>query len=216
MKTIAQATGLLSALIGIVAVAACTAKAPAPAPAAPDSSLLQQQVMGTVHVCSSCHGMDGNSVSPTFPKLAGQRMEYLKAQLLAFRDHTRADPHAHTYMWGMAAHLTDPQIDGLATYFSSQKMSPGVPGNPADMAAGQKLFLEGNPDREIPACMACHGQNAEGQDAFPRLASQHRDYMIEQIAHFRTNARANEIMHENSMHLSADEARQVATFLAAQ
>jgi cytochrome c553 len=212
MKTIVQATGLLSALAGIAALAACTAKPPAPAA----NTAVQEQVMGTVHVCASCHGVDGNSVSPTFPKLAGQRTEYLTVQLIAFRDHTRADPHAHTYMWGMAAHLTDAQIDGLAAYFAGQKTSPGVAGDPADMAAGKKLFYEGNPDQEIPACMACHGQNAEGQDAFPRLASQHKDYIIEQITHFRSNARANEIMHENSMHLSADETRQVAAFLAAQ
>ena len=72
-------------------------------------------VDGTVHVCSSCHGLDGRSISPTFPRLAGQQHDYIVAQLTAFRDHTRADPHAHTYMWGMAAKLTDSTIDGVAT-----------------------------------------------------------------------------------------------------
>ncbi len=67
---------------------------------------------GTVHVCSSCHGPKGRSISSTFPRLAGQQKDYIEAQLKAFRDHTRADPHAKTYMWGMAARLSDPTIDG--------------------------------------------------------------------------------------------------------
>src|SRR6516164_4411449 len=77
------------------------------AAAAQEAPATPQQVQGTVHVCSSCHGLNGNSISPTFPRLAGQRAEYLETQLKAFRDKTRADPHAHTYMWGMAAHLSD-------------------------------------------------------------------------------------------------------------
>src|ERR1039458_6023658 len=78
-------------------------------------------VEGTVHVCTSCHGLGGRSISPTFPRLAGQQHDYIVAQLQAFRDHTRADPHAHTYMWGMAAKLSDSTIEGLAKYFSSQR-----------------------------------------------------------------------------------------------
>ena len=76
-------------------------------------------VAGTVHVCSSCHGPDGRSSSPTFPRLAGQQKDYIVAQLQAFRDKTRADPHAQTYMWGMAARLSDATIDGIATYYGS-------------------------------------------------------------------------------------------------
>lgn len=81
------------------------------------------------HVCSSCHGIDGNSVSPTFPHLAGQQRDYLVAQLKAFRDHSRADAAARTYMWGMAADLTDADIDTLADYYSRQGSSAGSPGD---------------------------------------------------------------------------------------
>ncbi|HYM33109.1 MAG TPA: c-type cytochrome [Candidatus Cybelea sp.] len=173
-------------------------------------------VEGTVQVCSSCHGLEGRSVSPTFPRLAGQQQEYLTVQLKAFRDHTRADPHAHTYMWGMAARLTDPTIDGLAAYYSSQKPAPGSSADPAEMAAGQKIFEEGIPATEVPACKACHGEKAEGNGAFPRLAAQHRSYLESQLDAFASNARANEIMHATTKNLTPEQIRQVAAFLAAQ
>jgi cytochrome c553 len=175
-----------------------------------------QVVAGTEHVCSSCHGADGRSVSPTFPRLAGQQQEYLDVQLKAFRDHSRADPHAHTYMWGMAARLSDPTIDGLAAFYSHQPPAPGTPGGQAEMAAGEKIFRAGIPEKDVPACMACHGEKAEGNGVIPRLAGQHRTYLEGQLEAFAVNSRANEIMHENSKNLSAEEISQVAAYLAAQ
>ena len=173
-------------------------------------------VMGTVHVCSSCHGPGGHSVSPTFPRLAGQQKDYIEVELKAFRDHTRADPHAHTYMWGMAAKLTDQTIAGVAAYYSAQTPAVGAPGDPADMAAGKKIFEQGIEARDVPACMGCHGEHAEGNGPIPRLAGQHRDYIAEQLTNFASNARANEIMHENSKNLTPDEIRAVAAYVAAQ
>src|ERR1700682_6573415 len=57
--------------------------------------------------CANCHGVSGRSTSPTFPNLAAQTVPYLQAQLHAFRDQTRADPDALSYMWGMASQLRD-------------------------------------------------------------------------------------------------------------
>lgn len=171
-------------------------------------------VQGTVHVCSSCHGLDGRSISPTFPRLAAQQRDYLVAQLQAFRDHTRADPHAHTYMWGMAATLTDQTIAGLADYYSSRPPVPGTPGDPALMAAGKKIFEEGIEARDVPACIICHGEKAEGMAAYPRLAGQHPGYIEEQLANFASMARANDIMHENSKNLTPEEIRQVAAYFS--
>ena len=76
----------------------------------PESSVAGSTVAATLHVCESCHGRDGRSISPTFPRLAGQQKNYIVEQLKAFRDKTRADPHARTYMWGLAAGLSDPTI----------------------------------------------------------------------------------------------------------
>jgi cytochrome c553 len=173
-------------------------------------------VAGTVHMCSSCHGPEGQSVSPTFPRLAGQQQNYIATQLKAFRDHTRADPHAHTYMWGMAAHLSDATIDGLAAYYVAQKPAAGTPGDPTLMAAGKKIYEEGIPSKNVPACTACHGAKAEGNGPIPRLAGQHRNYLEQQLDAFASNARANEIMHENSKNLTPQQASEAAAYLAAQ
>ena len=104
-------------------------------------------VAGTEHVCSSCHGPAGRSVNPTFPNLAGQQKDYIAVQLKSFRDHTRADPHAHTYMWGMAAHLSDATIDGLAAFYSAEPPAQGSSENQEDAAGGSKIFAAGDPAR---------------------------------------------------------------------
>ena len=195
------------ALSALISVSACTGVG---------KNAGEETVAGTIQVCSSCHGLEGRSVSPTFPRLAGQQKEYLVTQLKAFRDHTRADPHAHTYMWGMAARLTDPTIEGIAAYYSAQTPAQGSPGDPVEMAAGRKIFEEGIPAKNVPACKACHGEKAEGAGTIPRIAAQHRSYLENQLQAFATNSRANEIMHENSKSLTAEQISQVAAFLAAQ
>ncbi|HLZ68229.1 MAG TPA: c-type cytochrome [Aliidongia sp.] len=206
----------LRAATAIAAFAALTACGTEKQSASDQAPATPEQVQGMVHVCSSCHGLEGRSISPTFPRLAGQQAAYIEVQLKAFRDKTRADPHAHTYMWGMAAHLSDPLIQGLAAYFAAQSPVPGTPGDPADMAAGQKIFVEGLPERDVPACQACHGEHAEGMETIPRLAGQHRDYLTEQLVNFASNARVNEVMHANSKPMSPVEIREITAFLAAQ
>ncbi len=191
----------------LLATTACTG---------PEATPPNASIAGTEHVCSSCHGAGGKSLSSTFPRLAGQQQEYLVNQLKAFRDHSRADPHAHTYMWGMAARLSDPTIEGLAAYYASQTPVHGSPGNPAEMAAGKKIFDEGIPAENVPACSACHGEQAQGAGAIPRLAGQHRSYLERQLEAFSSNARANEIMHQNSMNLTPQQISQAAAFLSAQ
>ncbi len=202
----AQALAVAFAL----ALAACNTGKPTGAPSAAEE---QSVVEGTVHVCSSCHGLRGKSVSPTFPNLAAQQKAYIVAQLKAFRDHTRADPHAHTYMWGMAAKLSDATIDGVAQYFSTQPAVPGAPGDPALVAAGERIYKSGVPERKVPACAGCHGANGQGNAIIPRLAGQHPGYIAEQLGNFITMARANEIMHQNSMNLTSQEIQQLAAYV---
>jgi cytochrome c553 len=166
--------------------------------------------------CSACHGARGVSVAPTFPNLAGQQAVYLEAQLKAFRDRSRADPHAQAFMWGMAAQLTDSTITEIAKFFAAQAPAPGKPGEPAEMAAGRKIFEQGIEAQQVPACRSCHGEKAQGNGPFPRLAGQHRSYLERQLAAFVANVRANEIMHENSKNLTALQISQLAAFLSAQ
>ncbi|MGO8919069.1 MAG: c-type cytochrome [Stellaceae bacterium] len=166
--------------------------------------------------CSTCHGPQGISTSPTFPNLAAQTPQYLEAQLKAFRDHSRADPHAQAFMWGMAAQLTDATIKDIAAYFSKQPAPRGGPADAAEVAAGRKIFDEGIEKQDVPACMACHGDKAQGNEVFPRLASQRRSYLERQLEAFAANLRENDIMHQNSTKLTARQISDVAAFLSSQ
>lgn len=164
--------------------------------------------------CSSCHGPRGISVSPTFPNLAGQQAPYLEAQLKAFRDRSRADPHAQAFMWGMAAQLTDEMIANMANYFANQPPAAGTRADPAEVTAGKKIFETGIPAQNVPPCQSCHGNKAQGNGPFPRLAGQHRGYLERQLGAFAANLRANPVMHENSKNLTALQISQVAAFLS--
>jgi cytochrome c553 len=166
--------------------------------------------------CSACHGRLGISVSPIFPNLAGQQPLYLETQLKAFRDRSRADPHARAFMWGMAAQLTDDTIKEIAAYFASQPSMSGTHVDSAEVVAGEKIYAEGVAARSVPACQSCHGIKAQGNGPFPRLAGQHRDYLEKQLEQFASNLRANPIMHENAKNLTARQISDVAAFLSSQ
>lgn len=115
-----------------------------------------------LQVCSSCHGVDGNSTSPAFPKLAGQQEAYLIAQLKFFRGHNHIDPAGSEYMWGITRKLTDEQIEGLARYFSQQKDAPNVAGIPQRLRPERRFsrtasLTRGGRLRGLPWCDG-HGQ----------------------------------------------------------
>lgn len=136
-------------------------------------------------VCSNCHGIDGNSTSPNFPRLAGQPEAYVALQLKSFRGRGRYDPAGFEYMWGLSRTLTDAQIDGLASYFNSQAPKPNPAGGGPRADTGKTIFTEGLADQHVPACATCHGANGEGHDQFPRLAGQHADYVVKQLVVFQ-------------------------------
>lgn len=167
-------------------------------------------------VCSNCHGATGVSVSPTFPKLAGQQREYLVNQLTDLKSRARSDPHAQMFMWGFT-HLTDVQIDEIATYFSSQPAVMGKPRERILMDQGRTIFVSGLPDKGVPACSSCHGQNGEGMGQFPRLAGQHAEYVVTQLLVFQhTDQRPRGApMKAVCKNMSELEMREVAAFVEA-
>ena len=165
-------------------------------------------------LCATCHGADGRSESPRFPRLAGQTPEYLQAQLKGFRDHERGESDARSHMWGIAAQLDDATIQSLAGYYASQTPAPGVPGDPELTSKGQTIFEQGFADRGVPACASCHGAQAKGTGVFPRLAGQHRAYLLRQIEVFKNRSRGNSpVMSAVAHDLSYDEASAVAAYL---
>ncbi len=168
-------------------------------------------------VCSACHGPEGHSVSPVFPRLAGQQAAYITLQLDAFRSHARGDSLAQAYMWGMASQLSDDMIKALSEYYASQKPSPGTAGDPALMSAGQKIYTQGIPAQKVPACASCHGQNAEGAGAFPRLAGQHVEYLVAQLDGFQSGTRANApIMQGVVRSMTPEQIKAAATYAASR
>ncbi len=200
---------IIALALGILAVAGVTGAVAAPA---------QQGAMALAKgVCSACHGPEGRSVSPVFPRLAGQQSAYIMLQLDAFRGHQRADPNAQAYMWGMASQLGDETIKELADYYAAQKPVAGLAGDPALVTAGEKIYADGIPAQGVPACASCHGANAEGAAAFPRLGGQHVDYLITQLQGFQSGVRSNApIMLAVVRTLTAEQTKAVAAYAASR
>jgi cbb3-type cytochrome c oxidase subunit III len=163
--------------------------------------------------CANCHGVSGRSTAPTFPNLAAQTVPYLQAQLHAFRDQTRADPDALSFMWGMASQLSDATIEAISAYYAEQAPSRTKTGDAKVMARGKQIFEEGVSAQGIPACATCHGPQAHGNDVFPRLAGQHADYLVKQALVIQRGLRAAPVMHDVIKDLSQDQMRAVATYL---
>jgi cytochrome c553 len=169
-----------------------------------------------LQVCSNCHGVTGVSVSPTFPKLAGQPRQYLIDQLTDFKTHSRADPNAKRFMWGFT-HLSETQIEEIATYYSDQPAAPGEPGDRTLIDQGRTIFAFGLPDKGVAACSSCHGQHGEGAGQFPRLAGQHEDYIVKQLLVFQSTEERprGAIMKAVCNNMSMQDMRAVASFLEA-
>jgi cytochrome c553 len=162
--------------------------------------------------CQNCHGPLGNSVSATFPRLNGQQADYIAAQLKNFRDHSRSDPHARAYMWGMASQLDDAMIEALAHYYTNQKpTAPQTGGTLAEQGAA--IFRNGVEAQAIPACQSCHGEHGEGAGIFPRLAGQHADYLRKQLDAFRSSLRESDVMHVESKDMTDSQIEALVSYL---
>lgn len=195
-----------------LAVLTCAAlAAPAGASARPATDQAAQKVAASI--CSACHGPAGVSTSPLFPNLAGQTEPYLLAQLKAFKAHTRGEPDAHDYMWGMATLLDETVVEGLARYYAAQKPAPGVRGDPRLIARGKLLFEKGDPAQHVAACATCHGVAAQGQSIFPRLAGQHAAYVLRQLEVIQKKFRNSPIMHGVIKDLDTDGMKAVAEYV---
>jgi len=139
--------------------------------------------------CAGCHGMDGNSPAPNFPKLAGQGEAYMVKQLQDFKSGKRVD----ATMNAMAAPLSDTDMADIAAFYSSQT---GTTGTAAEdqVELGQMIYRAGNAASGVAACVACHGPTGSGnpQAKFPKLSGQHADYTALQLNKFRKSERAND------------------------
>lgn len=136
--------------------------------------------------CSGCHGPNGNSTNPNFPRLAGQLPAYLGTQLFLLKQGLRPSP----IMNSKAAKLSDDDIANLAAFLSSQKASKTFSSSDAKLAAeGKKVFLEGRPKDGVIACAVCHGSNGYGFEygGAPRIANQSPGYVAKLLTLFKTS-----------------------------
>jgi len=203
-----------SAAISILGVGAAMAQeAPAPV-SGKDAQWAEYKAVTT---CAWCHGQGGNSASPIYPALAGQKAWYIVEQLQLFRAQTRRDPYARGMMWGMAAQLDDTQIAALADYFSKQKpfASPPSPflNHAAEISQGKGIYNDGIAATGVPPCSACHQAAAEGSDQFPRLAGQHALYTIKQLVALHNGSREQVVMNGVAAPLKESDMKAVAYYL---
>jgi len=197
----------LTALLALGACGVLSAQEPSP-----EAQHAAERLAATT--CSTCHGTGGQNISAIFPNLAAQTGPYLEAQLKAFRDQSRADPDAQAYMWGMASQLNDEAIRAISEHYAHEAPPRGEAGSPALIQRGKVIFQQGIPERGIPACSTCHGDHAQGNGPFPRLAGQHSAYLIKQMLVIQSVLRLAPVMHGVIKELKRDQMQAVAEYLA--
>jgi cytochrome c553 len=212
----ALTAGRVQAVLVLIGAAAMVGAGSAARAAEPDalSQIHAQRI--AVTVCGTCHGPQGNSTQPKFPRLAGQNANYLATQLKAFRSQSRGDPDAIGYMWGMAAELDDDTIAALAAYYAAQKPASGPRADQAAITRGREIYEKGVTAEGVPACSSCHGPDAHGTQDYPRLAGQHEQYVLKQLGSFQSNMRNVAIMHGVALNLRSPEMQSVAAYLQSQ
>ncbi len=159
-----------------------------------------------------CHGMEGESASPVFPRLAGQHAEYVARQLADFKSGKRKSET----MKPQAEDLTPVEMKALGEFFEKKKAAARKPANTEILAVGRYIFDKGNSFSGLPGCATCHGVKGHGAPQLPRLAGQHPRYIEDQLKQFGKRERTNDnaVMHTVASKLTELEAHAVAEYIA--
>jgi cytochrome c553 len=163
-----------------------SAAAASPAPSVPFATGKAASGEAKTALCTACHGPNGNSVNPEWPRLAGQSAVYIAGQLKLFRSGVRNNP----IMKPLAASLSDQDINDLAVYYEAQTPT-GLEADPSYWKSGEALYLSGDAARGVPACAACHGPVGRGNLAagYPALRAQQSVYVVKQLNDYASGAR---------------------------
>lgn len=167
-------------------------------------------------ICSACHGADGNSMVPQWPKLAGQHQDYLVRQTTLIKAGARPVPE----MVGIVATLSDQDIADIAAWFASQQMSAGI-AREEDVLAGQRLWRAGDAKSGVPACAACHGPAGAGDPlaGYPALAGQQEVYVASMLKRFRAGENwgikdaQSRVMNGVAAELTDDDIKFLASYI---
>lgn len=174
-----------------------------------------------VAACTMCHGAtDVQGADAFYPAISGKPAQYLYQQLLRFREGSRE----YLPMQRLLANLSDDYLHDIATWFSEQtpqyKHAPPATVPASILAMGEKLALQGAPERQIPACVACHGENLKGmQAAIPGLTGLTNEYITAQMGAWQYGIRhsvAPDCMRDIANKLTSAEVQAVAAWLASQ
>jgi cytochrome c553 len=167
-----------------------------------------------VAVCGACHGVDGNSAAPNFPKLAGQGERYLLKQLQDIKSGARPVVE----MTGLLDNQSEQDLADMAAFFASKKMSVGA-ADPLLVERGAALYRGGKLEEGMPSCTGCHSPNGAGMDAagYPQLGGQHAAYVAKQLTDFREGERTNDgdsmIMRSIAAKLSNKDIAAISSFI---
>ncbi len=179
----------------------------------------QTELKAKFDYCKTCHGTQGQGFRGSYPmpRLAGQQPEYLLNQLQAFIERRRSNP----VMFNVAHVLTTSMEKALAEQFSKLNPKPLDGTSKENVSEGKKIYLEGMQKADVPPCASCHGDDAKGRDAFPRLAGQLHDYVYKKLTNWdkergqdKSNPDNSAIMQPIAHNLTDAQIRAVASYLS--
>lgn len=162
--------------------------------------------------CFLCHGLNGESASAVFPRLAGQHADYIAKQLTDFKSGKRVSDT----MKPQAEDLTPAEMKALGQFFQAKVVGPRPAKDKELLAVGKYIFDRGNQFSGLPACASCHGTKGLGTPQLPRLAGQHPRYIEDQLKQFNKRERTNDnaVMHTIASKLSELETHAVAEYIS--
>lgn len=165
-------------------------------------------------VCSACHGPNGHSINPLWPNLAGQHANYTFEQVKAIQ---KGEKRVNPTMQPLVANMSDEDIRDIAAYYATQTEA-GLEADPSYWKSGEKIYRGGIAQRNVPACVACHGPIGRGNEPgkFPALRAQHAQYTLKQLEDYKSGARKTGpggIMQTIAGRLSEEEMRDLASYI---
>ena len=183
--------------------------AASPLAAQADMARAEEIVQGK---CFICHGADGESSSPAFPRLAGQNASYVMRQLSDYK----AGKRKSTTMQPMVEDLSPADFKALGDFYASRPTMGHAVEDPELAQVGKFIYQRGNPYTGVASCATCHGANGHGSETLPRLAGQHAQYTENQLRSFNKRERTNDnaVMHGIASKLSELELKSVAAYLS--
>lgn len=166
--------------------------------------------------CGGCHGLDGNSPAPTFPKLAGQGEKYIVKQVDDFKANIT---RKNEIMFGMVAALNEQDAADIGAFYSEQTLASAAPADESKLALGEEIYKGGNLTSGLPACQSCHGPRGAGMEGagYPQLGGQYVEYTLLQLHAFKNGTRTNDdkqLMRSIVAQMSDAEIEAVANYIA--